>query len=192
MALLPDVLAAGPLELRRWRPDQLDQILDAVAVSFTELHRWMPWAETMPTAAEQLEVLRAGEAAFDGDHEWAYVVVEPETDELVGAAGLHPRSGPGTVEIGYWIRSDRTGRGYATGTAGALAEVAFTHLPGVEQVEIRMDRANLASAAVPPKLGFRLLGHEVRDILTPGHTGHGLVWVLDRPPGRCGRGQPAA
>ena len=181
MALLPDVLPAGPLELRRWRQDHLDRILDAVAASFPELHRWMPWAETMPTAAEQLEVLRAGEAAFDADQEWAYVVVEPEAEELVGAAGLHPRSGPGTVEIGYWIRTDRTGRGYATDTAGALAAVAFAHLPGLEQVEIRMDQANVASAAVPPKLGFRLLGHEERDILTPGHTGQGLVWVLDRP-----------
>ena len=181
MALLPDVLPAGPIELRRWRQDHLDRILDAVAASFPELHRWMPWAETMPTPAGQLEVLRAGEAAFDADQEWAYVVVEPETEELVGAAGLHPRSGPGTVEIGYWIRTDRTGRGYATDTAGALAAVAFTHLPGLEQVEIRMDQANVASAAVPPKLGFRLLGHEERDILTPGHTGQGLVWVLDRP-----------
>ena len=158
-----------------------DGILAAVAASFPELHRWMPWAATMPTAAEMSTVLRAGEAAFDADREWSYVLVEPDSEEVVGSAGLHRRSGPGTIEIGYWVRSDRTGRGYATTAAGALTDAAFTWIDHVEQVEIRMDRANRASAAVPPKLGFRLLGSESRELLAPAHSGGGLVWVLDRP-----------
>ena len=180
MAALPDALAAGAVELQRWRPDRLDQVLEAVAASFPDLHRWMPWARTMPTAAELLEVLRAGEAAFEADREWNYFLVEPDADRLVGGAGLHPRSGPGTIEIGFWVRSDRTGRGYATAAAGALTEAAFTHLDPVEQVEIRMDRANLASAAIPVKLGFRLLAVEEREVLTPGHTGRGLIWARRR------------
>ncbi len=181
MAALPDELAAGHLELHRWRPDHLGRLLEAIAASFPELHRWMPWAETMPTPGEQLEALRAGEAAFEDDGEWSYVLIEPASDQLVGAAGLHPRSGPGTIEIGYWVRTDRTGRGYATAAARALAEAAFTSLPDVHRVEIRMDRANAASAAVPGKLGFRLLGPEDREHLVPGHTGEGLIWVADRP-----------
>ncbi len=181
MAALPDTLPAGPLELHRWRADHLDRLLGAVTASFTELHRWMPWAGSMPTRDGQLEALRAGEAAFDADREWSYVLIEPASDELVGAAGLHPRSGPGTIEIGYWVRTDRTGRGYATAAARALTEAAFRHLDDVRRVEIRMDRANNASAAVPPKLGFRLLGPEGRAHLAPGHTGEGLIWVVDRP-----------
>jgi RimJ/RimL family protein N-acetyltransferase len=180
VAALPDALGAGDLELHRWRTDHHDRLLGAVADSFPELHRWMPWAETMPTPDEQLEAIRAGEAAFDADREWSYVLVESDTGELVGAAGLHRRSGPGTVEIGYWVRTDRTGHGYATAAARALCEAAFTHLDGIHRVEIRMDRANGSSAAVPPKLGFRLLGPEEREVLTPGQTGEGLIWVIDR------------
>ena len=101
---------------------------------------------------------------------------------MVGGAGLHPRAGPESIEIGYWVRSDRTGRGYATAAAGALTQAAFAHLDGIDRVEIRMDRANRASAAVPPKLGFRLIGHEAREILAPGHSGEGLIWALDRSP----------
>ena len=48
MARLPDVLPAGAVELRRWRPSQLDQLMEAVAASLPELRRWMPWAQTMP------------------------------------------------------------------------------------------------------------------------------------------------
>ncbi len=43
-----------------------------------------------------------------------------------------------------------------------------------------MDQGNLASASMPPKIGYRLLGVEARKIETPGHNGRGLVWVRDR------------
>ena len=99
---------------------------------------------------------------------------------LLGGAGLHRRAGPKVGDIGYWTRSDRVGRGYATAAAKALTDVAFDLVPDIERVEIHMDRANEASAAVPRKLGFRLHHEEVRVIEAPGHTGIGLVWVLDR------------
>lgn len=156
----------------------LDQVLAAVAASLPELQRWLPWARAMPTADEELAVLEAGEADFDADREWAYLLFEVGSGQLVGGAGLHPRGGPGTVEIGYWVRTDRTGRGYATAAARALTEAALAHLAGVEQVEIHMDAANGASAAVPPKLGYDLVRHH--DGVAPGHSGRGLVWVRRR------------
>jgi RimJ/RimL family protein N-acetyltransferase len=173
--MLPDVLPAGPVELRRWRPSHLEPLREAVAASLPELRRWMAWAQTMPTEA-------AGEAAFDAGAEWNYLLFAPDTDGVVGGAGLHPRAGPESIEVGYWVRSDRTGRSYATAAAGALTQAAFAHLDRIHRVEIRMDRANRASAAVPPKLGFRLVGHEAREMLAPGHSGEGLIWALDRPP----------
>ncbi len=58
----------------------------------------------------------------------------------------------------------------------------FEYLPGVERVVIRMDQSNLASASVPPKLGFHLDGEEaVRDVVTAGHTGKGWIWSRTRP-----------
>ena len=57
--------------------------------------------------------------------------------ELVGGFGLHRRRGPGILEIGYWVRSDRTGRGYATGAARALTQAAFDGFPDVDRLEIR-------------------------------------------------------
>ncbi len=139
----------------------------------------MTWAQTMPTPEALLAVLEAGEVAFDSDQEWDYTVHELENESLVGGAGLHRGAGPDVLDIGYWIRSDRTGRGYATAAAKALTVSAFTLVPGVERVEIHMDLANEASADVPRKLGYRLDRQEVRPIEAPGHTGTGLVWVVD-------------
>lgn len=123
---------------------------------------------------------RAHERAFDGDKDDGYFLIERSTGELVGGAGLHPKEGK-IAEIGYWVRSDRTGRGYATSAAKALTAAALDYLPDVIKVIIRMDRGNLASAAVPPKLGYTLEGEEVfREMATSGHTGMGWIWAQSR------------
>jgi ribosomal-protein-serine acetyltransferase len=178
--LLPDVLSSGPVELRRWRPAFVDALVPVIALSFAELQQWMDWAHVMPTAEDLHSVLEAGEAAFDTDQEWNYTVYEPDTDTLVGGAGLGRGSDPIALNIGYWTRSDRTGRGYATAAARTLTEVAFTLIPGIRRVEIHMDKANVASRAIPKQLGYRLDHEEVRRVEAPGHTGHGLVWVSQR------------
>lgn len=179
MGLLPDHLDGGALKLQRARPELSDAIHEATAASFDELHRWMIWARDLPTRAALAEFLDAARTLFDRDEEWIYVLVERSTGEVVGSAGLHLKDEPECREIGYWVRSDRTGRGYATSAAQALCEAAFRFL-SIDRVKIRMDRANLASAAVPPKIGFRLLGEEDRPLETPGHSGTGLIWVRDR------------
>jgi RimJ/RimL family protein N-acetyltransferase len=73
---------------------------------------------------------------------------------------------------------------------GLVVDAAFDCLATVEHVEIRMDRANDASAAVPRKLGFLLDRAEDRPIQTPGHTGHGLVWAMTRDRWRRGATAP--
>jgi RimJ/RimL family protein N-acetyltransferase len=179
MALLPDQLDGGDIELRRARPEMSDAIYDATVVSFEELHQWMTWANDVLSRAALEEFLNSAQALFERDEDCNYVLIEKSSGDLVGSSGLHSKGDPDSREIGYWVRSDRTGRGYATSTARALAEAAFRFLP-IDRVVIRMDKANVASASVPPKIGFRLLGEEERPLETPGHTGTGLIWVRDR------------
>ena len=64
-------------------------------------------------------------------------------------------SGPEALEIGYWIRADAVGQGYATESTAALTRVAF-EVVDVERVEIRCVPENRASAAIPRKLGYSL------------------------------------
>ncbi len=180
VALLPGLLPADLVELRRWQPDQDAALLDALEASMTELRMWLPWAAQSQTEDGLRARLTEGVAAFDGDREWTYVVGEPGTDRVLGSVGIHRRGDPATVEIGYWIRTDATGRGYATMSAGALTAAAFAHLPWVRQTEIRMDAANRRSAAIPPRLGYRLDREVGREIAAPGESGRGQVWIMDR------------
>ena len=103
MARLPDRLAAGPLELRRWSLDHLDALMKAIDASQPDLARWLSWAEPMPTREDEARVVRDGVAAFDADKDWGYFLMEPD-GALVGGVGLHQTS-DNEVEIGYWVRS---------------------------------------------------------------------------------------
>jgi RimJ/RimL family protein N-acetyltransferase len=98
---------------------------------------------------------------------------------VVAAVVLMRRVGPGGLELGYWVRSDRAGQGLATELAGAAAEAALA-LPDVERVEIHCDVANGASGRVAAKLGFTLDREVDDEVLTAGESGRLQIWILRR------------
>ncbi len=149
--------------------------------SIEDLRLWMDWAaDGVPSRSAQREAFRRGEAAFEEGTEFGYVLRELATDELVGGCALLPRVGPGGIEIGYWVRSDRHHRGYATAAARALTAAAFEWLPEVDVVEIHVDEANHASARIPAKLGYQPERREQRPRRAAGQTGTFVIWVMRR------------
>jgi len=133
-----------------------------------------------PTVPAMIEVLSTGDRNFDANSEWQFVVAEPGSSRVLGASGLHYRGPPDTVEIGYWVRTESTGQGLATFATVALTSAAFTYLPDITTVEVRMDALNLRSAAVPSKLGYRLHAEVDQPADTPGQSGRWLVWRMAR------------
>lgn len=151
----------------------------AISVSLDELRVWMPWARAMPTAEIERALIEASSTRFDRGEDFEYFLFEVSAVELVGAAALHLRE-PETAEIGYWVRSDRHRRGYATEAARALTSAAFEHVSSVRAVEIRMEKGNAGERPRPVEARLRAHRREDRDIVTPGHTGRGLVWRTTR------------
>jgi RimJ/RimL family protein N-acetyltransferase len=97
---------------------------------------------------------------------------------LVGTIGLHRRTAEEVIEIGYWIAAGQTRRGYGTAAARAATSLAAA-LPGIRQVEIQCDEANVASAAIPRKLGYRLDRTEPHEPEAPGERGRRMIWIWD-------------
>ena len=169
-----DVGAYGLL-LRPWRTDDAGALLAAIERSLPELRRFMPWAMEVPTIHSVetfLEGVVSGTPMGFGLYEAG--------GALVGGFGLHDRRGPGILEMGYWVRSDRAGRGYATAAARALTGAAFERASDVDRIEIRCDPANLASGAIPRKLGYRLVDDVDVPVEAEAQTGRQLVWAVTR------------
>lgn len=174
-----ELIGSGSVVLLRATGGDCAELVEAVNASLHELRPWMPWAQEPATEASIEEFLTGSERAWDVREEFQFAIRGQRgerADALLGFCGLHRRIGSGGLEIGYWVRSDCTGRGVATSAARALTESALG-LEGVSRVEIHCDAANLASAAIPPKLGYRLDRTEARTSVCPGETDQLMIWV---------------
>lgn len=81
-----------------------------------------------------------------------------ETGEFIASSGLHkidwtiPK-----FEIGYWIDSRFSGKGYMTEAVKGISDFAFRELEA-KRLEIRCDTKNIKSRAIPERLSFTLEG----------------------------------
>jgi RimJ/RimL family protein N-acetyltransferase len=141
-------LRSARLLLRPWRA------ADVAAVA--EIMRDPRIAEYLPlpqpyTAEDAAEFVQAA-ANKPGRLELAVV----RDGLLVGAAGMDLPARQAAAEIGYWVRSDAWGNGYATEAVRTLARFAFEQ--GVHRVRIQADVGNVASARVALRAGFSFEG----------------------------------
>lgn len=175
----PDHIVTDRLTLRRWAPVHAVPMKAAIDASLAHLQAWMPWATAEPTPLPDLgQRLAQFGADFDAGHRWLYGVFPPDETVVLGGVGLHPMTDPkapaDSLEIGYWLRADMTGKGYATEAVRAVS-----HLPGIALVQIRCDPRNARSAAVARRLGFHhsatLLGNATTPAGRPRDT---MIWQL--------------
>ena len=160
--------------LRRHHVDDLDAVHEAIELSRDHLRPWMPWADQ--TRRETGEFLERSVADWDAGHDFGYLAIDDADGSVVGGTGLHSRMGNDGLEIGYWRRADVGGRGLVTTWSAALTHAAFA-LDRVQRVEIHCDEANVASAAVPRRLGFTLDRIEDKPIAAPAELGRSMIWI---------------
>jgi ribosomal-protein-alanine N-acetyltransferase len=134
------------LVLRPLKATDADAVL--VYMSDAEVCRYTvsgPWG---PEEARHFAATVHDPEAFH----YEFAVVERATGEVVGHAGCEPY-GSDASELGWILRRDRWGRGYATEAARVVAAIAAS-LPGVAHVVARCHPDNAASARVMEKIGL--------------------------------------
>lgn len=174
----PATIDAGDVVLRRWQPAWADAAAAAVQASLPELMPFLPWASEDYTADTARAFVATVVAQWSNGEAFEYAVFTP-TGDLVGSCGLMARLGPGVLEIGYWIHSGHTGRGYATRAAAALADAGLS-LPGIDRVVIRHDAANAGSAAVAARAGFTEVDRVAHERTATGESGVDVIWERRR------------
>jgi len=133
-------------------------MVEAIAESIDELRPWMEWAQRVPSVEESEAWFREVAAKTEARENFQLLLFERETGRLVGSSGLHrPDWSVPRFEIGYWIRTSLTGRGFATEAARAIAALGFKTF-GARRIEIRTSSLNHASQRVAERAGFELEG----------------------------------
>jgi len=142
------------LVIRCYNPSDAPLLKESIDSSLDHLRPWMPWALGEPqTLDEKTELARSFRANFDTGENFTYGIFRSDEAELLGGSGLHPRIGPGGLEIGYWIRASAVRQGICTEASAALTRVGF-EVCGADRIEIRIEPGNDASFGIPRKLGF--------------------------------------
>jgi ribosomal-protein-serine acetyltransferase len=154
--ILPDRVVDGDdLVIRTWALDDVEALSAAVSESADHLRPWMAWIEHEPMSlADRRAFVESGEAQRRAGGDAVYGIFVD--GRIAGGTGLHHRGAPHTLEIGYWLHPDFTGRGLVTRVA-ALLTTAALDVPGIDAVEIHHALDNERSAGVPRRLGYRRL-----------------------------------
>ena len=85
------------------------------------------------------------------------------------------------AQIGYWVRTDRAGRGFASRAVNSLAAAAFDD--GLCELVIHCDEANIRSAKVAANAGFVHVETVQLDPVLPrtrAQSGREMTWVRRR------------
>ncbi|MDP4098293.1 GNAT family N-acetyltransferase [Paenibacillus sp. P96] len=131
---------------------------EAIVKSLEELRPFMPFARVTPAPEETEKVVRRGRIRFLERTDMMMVMCDKRSGGVLGACGLHRIDWSARrFEIGYWIRTSRSGEGLVTEAVLGMTDFAIRHLQA-NRLEIRCDDRNIRSAAVAKRAGFTLEG----------------------------------
>jgi RimJ/RimL family protein N-acetyltransferase len=173
-----EAIQADGLALRRLAPADVESLVGAVNESLEHLRPWMAWAQAPASVESMADFVARADDNWARGAEFQYLI-RNTSGVVVGGCGLHARRGPGVLEIGYWVHVDHLREGIATKAAAELTRAAFALRP-VTRVEISCDATNARSAAVPRKLGYRLVSPESGSDHDANATPPTIVWAIDR------------
>ena len=166
------------LVVRCWDPKDAALIQEAAAASKEHLLPFMPWAANEPQTVEQkVEIMRRFRGLFDRGEDYVYGIFNKDESRAIGGTGLHTRLKDNALEIGYWLHKDFINQGLITESSAALTKVAF-EIYHVDRMEIHCSVENLASAAVPRKLGYVHEATRRRLGWAHGSSSDSMIWTL--------------
>jgi len=157
----------GRIAIRRFLPTDLAAFYAAIDESRAHLAAWLPW-------------MHDGYAIADTDSgtDFAVLVEDAASGEVLGAAGLHDVDRAHRfAQLGYWVRASRRGRGIAPAAARLAARWAFDEA-GLGRVEIVVALGNAPSRRAAERSGARYEGCARNRLLIRGESHDAAVYAF--------------
>ncbi|WP_239075309.1 GNAT family N-acetyltransferase [Planosporangium flavigriseum] len=159
--------------LREFRRDDVDAAF--AIVGDEDVTRWLSF-DVHDQAATQAMIDGVVERAQAVPRTEYYLVVTLPGDELIGFARLG-LDGVQAAKLGYAIRHDQWGHGYATDAARALVDFGFRQL-GLHRISAAIGPDNEASIAVVKRLGMQYEGRIRDHVFTNGSWRDSLLYSV--------------
>lgn len=129
----------------------------SIVESLPELQKYMSWANHVPSLSETQNNIEGAILLIQANQDLRFLIFSKDED-FVGASGLHKIDWQiRKAEIGYWIRTSKSGNGLMTEAINAITNYGIHEL-GLKRIEIVCSGSNLKSRRIPEKLGYALEG----------------------------------
>lgn len=180
--MYPVHLVGDKVVLREFRLDDEDALLGVIGDD-----RVTVWLSHDSRNRDEVRAMLAGiveRAPQEPRTEYALAVALPESDRLIGLARLG-LGGVQAAKLGYAIRADEWGKGYATDATRTLVKFGFEGL-GLHRITAAIGPENLASIAVVGRLGFDYEGQLRDHVFTNGQWRDSNLYsrLVDSAPAR--------
>jgi RimJ/RimL family protein N-acetyltransferase len=148
------IVEAGRLRLRTW--DDEDELRFFDVMNTPAVMRWLGGVQTPEDWSAGYRRLRS----YERDFGFTFWIIERRSDDaILGFCGLKKANAPGgdgiagDIEIGWRLREDAWGQGYAKEAAMASLDLAFERF-GAPHVVAVTSRQNLPSQGLMIRLGM--------------------------------------
>jgi RimJ/RimL family protein N-acetyltransferase len=170
------VIATPRLVLRDFRED--DWVAVHEYASDLDVVRYMPWGPNGEKETKAFVERALAEQAETPRTKFELAVTVAETGKLIGGCGIRVASrNDRSADMGYCLRRDAWGQGYATEAAAAVLAFGFEVLNS-HRVFATCDTENLASERVLEKLGMRREAHLREDTRIRGRWRDSYLYAV--------------
>ena len=168
------------LIVRKLEVEDAPHIYAAARESITEVYPFLPWYHPDYSMDETEQWLNHCIEQWPKQRLLAFAIFDRNNGAYIGGCGLNRYDEHPTANLGYWIRSQATGRGYATEVTEALIEFGFKHA-SMARIEIVVSRQNPGSLRVAEKSSAIFEGHLRSRILLHGKLHDASMFAAIRP-----------
>jgi ribosomal-protein-alanine N-acetyltransferase len=173
--MYPVTLTGRAVTLREFRSDDAADSL--AIVGNDQVTQWLSFDSRDLDAAQAMIDGAVQRARLEPRTEY-YLAVAADDDELVGFVRL-AFAGVRAAKLGYAIRADRWGKGYATAATQRMIAFGFAEL-GLHRISAAIGPDNAASVAVVTKLGMQHEGRIRDHVFTNGAWRDSLLFSVLR------------
>ncbi len=139
--------------IRRFEEQDIEDFFSAVRASIDTVYPWLPWCKPDYTLRDSADWVGSRNFLWEAGLDYSFLIYRTNSGKILGGVSINQIVREHKVaNLGYWVRSDETGNGYATEAARLSVNFGFMEA-GLNRVEIHVAPKNLASIRVAHKLG---------------------------------------
>ena len=162
---------------KRFAPLLFEAARESAGGEFT---RWMPWCHENYSIEDSRSFVKRSVEEWQNETEFNFAVFDAANGDFLGGVGLSQyNKNHKFFNLGYWIRTSRQNRGFASAATRLLARASFEDLP-INRIEILAVIENAASHRVAEKAGATREGVLRKRLLIGGTIHNAVMFSLVR------------